>query len=157
MPKYNDGSTKEPDHLAAQFLPENKLYVFWQLQDEKVNFMADYFNLSEGEAVRALRLYETAAPTGERRDKICILEVILRHGVTSWLFKGINEKRNYVVEFGIKRNEDDFFPMLRSNAIILNTDEIYPEAHDLFAKTPRWSGQVSTYTYYENLEGSRKK
>lgn len=157
MPKYNDGSTKEPDHLAAQFLPENKLYVFWQLQDEKVNFMADYFNLSEGEAVRALRLYETAAPTGERRGKICILEVILRHGVTSWLFKGINEKKNYLVEFGIKRNEDDFFPILRSNVIILNTDEIYSGAHDLFAETPRWSGQVSTYTYYENLEGSSKK
>lgn len=157
MLKYNDGSTKEPEHLAAQFLPENKLDVFWQLQDEKVNFMADYFNLSGGEAVRALRLYETAAPTGERWGKICILEVILRHGVTGWLFKGINEKRNYVVEFGIKQNEDDFFPMLRSNAIILNTEAIYPEAPDLTAETPRWSGQVSTYTYYENLEGSRKK
>jgi hypothetical protein len=157
MPMYNDGSTKEPDYLAARILPENKLFVFWQLQNEKVNFMADYFNLSEIEAVRALRLYETCAPIGERRDKICILEVILRHGVTSWLFKGINEKRNYVVELGINRNEDDFFPLLRSNAIILNTDAIYPGAQDLSAKAPGWAGQVSTYTYYENLEGSSKK
>ena len=156
MLKDNNGSTKELDHLAARILPENKLFVFWKLQDEKVNFMADYFNLSEAETVRSLRLYEIRSAKGKGTGKICILEVILRHGITSWLFKGINRKKNYVVELGIKRNEDDFFPMLRSNAIILNTNAKELEAPDLPAETPGWAGQVSTYTYYENLEGSSR-
>lgn len=157
MSKFNNCSSKELDYLAARILSADKLFVFWQLQDEKLKFMSDYFNLPEAQTVKSLRLFEITSANGTRTQTICIHEVILRQGISSWLYKGISEKRNYVVELGIKRNEEDFFPLLRSNAIVLNAKSIAPESSDLPEKSPEWAGQVSTYTYYENLEGSSKK
>lgn len=156
MAKYNNCLSKESDHLAARILSPDKLFVFWQLQDEKVKFMADYFNLPEAKTVKSLRLFEITTSEGTMHST-GILEVILRQGVSSWLFKGISEKRNYVVELGIKRNEEDFFPLLRSNPIILNIKSITRERCDHPLTSPEWSAQVSTYTYYENIEGSTKK
>ncbi|MEH7441094.1 DUF4912 domain-containing protein [Bacillus sp. JJ1122] len=156
MAKYNNCSIKESDYLAARILSPKKLFVFWQLQDEKVKFMADYFDLPEAKTVKSLRLYEISAFEGAKHST-CILEVILRQGVSSWLFKGISEKRNYEVEFGIKRNEADFFPLLRSNPIILNDKSISPECSNHPLTSPEWTAQVSTYTYYENIEGSTRK
>lgn len=155
MAKYKNGSTTDSDQLAARILSPDKLFVFWQLQDEKVKFMADYFNLPEGKTVKSLRLSEITTSEGTSHS-IGILEVILRQGVSSWLFKGINEKRNYLVELGIKRNEEDFFPLLRSNPILLNVKSITPERCNDPLTSPEWSAQVSTYTYYENIEGSSK-
>jgi hypothetical protein len=155
--KCKNCSTWESDHLAARILSPDKLFVFWQLQDEKLKFMSDYFNLPETQIVKSLRLCEITSANGTRTQTICIQEVILRQGISSWLYKGISEKRNYVVELGIKRNEEDFFPLLRSNPIILNVKSITPERSDLPEKSPEWVGHVSTYTYYETLEGSSKK
>lgn len=156
MAKYKNGSTAKLDHLAARILSPDKLFVFWLLQEDKVKFMANYFNLPEDKTIQSLRLYEMNTSKGKMHSKN-ILEVILRQGVSSWLFKGISEKRNYIVELGIKRDEECFFPLLRSNPIILNDHSITPERSDHGLISPEWSGQVSTYTYYENIEGSSKK
>lgn len=156
MAKYNNCSISESDYLSARILSSDKLFVFWKLQDEKVKFMADYFNLAETKTVKSLRLYEITTSEGTLHSTV-ILEVILRKSVSSWLFKGISEKRNYAVELGIKRNEEDFFPMLRSNPIILNVKLITPERRSNPLTSPEWTAHVSTYTYYENIEGSTKK
>ncbi|WP_423407404.1 DUF4912 domain-containing protein [Heyndrickxia sp. MSNUG] len=157
MAKHNNFSISESDYLSARILSSDQLFVFWKLQDEKVKLMADYFNLPETKTVKSLRLYEITTSEGTMHSTV-ILEVILRKSVSSWLFKGISEKRNYEVELGIKRNEEDFFPMLRSNPIILNVKSITPERckHPL-TSSPEWTEKVSTYTYYENIEGSTKK
>lgn len=138
---------KLQDHLVARILTPGKLFVYWQLQDEKVRFICDYFYIPEEQLIKTLRLYD-------QDSRKVIHEVVLRHDVSSWLFKGIKPTGNYYVELGIKRSTETFFPLLKSNSAIQHND------NQLKAEkppSPGWAGKVSTYTYYENLEGSITK
>jgi hypothetical protein len=145
-------ASKTYDHLSARILSPGKLFVFWQLEDEKVQFMSRYFNLPEKRVVRTLRLYDLA----NGRNDGCIQEIVLRQDISSWLFKGVSENRSYVVELGIKLNEEKFFPVLRSNEIISSLNSIESKENIYDQQSPGWVGQVSTYTYYDTLEGSSK-
>ncbi|WP_079509755.1 DUF4912 domain-containing protein [Mesobacillus jeotgali] len=144
MENGNQDKTKIEDHLFATIIMPGKLYVYWQLQDEKLRFIGKYFYIPEEQLMMRLRLCEF--PSGR-----VIHEVSLRKGVSSWLFKGIRATSNYQVEIGIETKTDKFFPMLRSNVINQNTNMLEPVDKQYL---PAWSGNVSTYTYYENLEGS---
>jgi hypothetical protein len=135
---------KLQDHLVARLISPGKLYVYWQLQDEKVRFICEYFYIQEDQLIKTLRLYD-------HDSRKVIHEVVLRHGVTIWLFKGIKPTGNYYVELGIKRSTETFFPLLKSNSAIQHNDIKLKADKPL---SPGWAGKVSTYTYYENLEGS---
>jgi hypothetical protein len=142
------------DYLAARILSPGKLFVFWQLKEETVRFMAKYFNLDEQRIMISLRLYD-AASSGQKDG--LIHEMVIRPGITSWLFKGVSESRSYLAELGIMRGGESFFPLLRSNCIQSNNrsrDFLYSRTH---SSAPQWDGKVSTYTYYQDLEGSSQK
>ncbi|WP_213368603.1 DUF4912 domain-containing protein [Mesobacillus boroniphilus] len=136
--------SKLQDHLVARILTPGKLFVYWQLQDEKVRFICEYFYIPEVQFIKTLRLYE-------HDSRKVIHEVVLRQGVSSWLFKGIKPNSNYYVELGIKRSTETFFPLLKSNSIIQDHDSQSKSDKPI---SPGWTGKVSTYTYYENLERS---
>ena len=146
MTGKNHNKYKLQDQLVARILSTGKLLVYWQLQDEKVRFICEYFYLPEDQVIKSLRLIEH----GSSR---VLHEVILPQGVSNWIFKGI-KGGNYYVELGVKRSPDTFLPLLRSNAIIQDDHFQLTEARP---PSPRWTGKVSTYTYYENLEGSIRK
>ncbi|MBT2636543.1 MULTISPECIES: DUF4912 domain-containing protein [unclassified Bacillus (in: firmicutes)] len=135
---------KLQDQLVAISLSPGKLLVYWQLQDEKVQFICEYFYIPEDQVIKGLRLIEH----GSSR---VLHEVILRQGVSSWVFKGIKPTGNYYVELGVKRSSETFLPLLKSNSIIQD-GKIQLTAGQ--PPSPGWVGKVSTYTYYENLEGS---
>lgn len=137
---YNN---KLQDHLVARILSTGKLFVYWQLQDEKVQFICKYFYIPEEQLIKTLRLYE-------HDSRKVINEVVLREGVSSWLFKGIKPAGNYNVELGIKRSTEAFFPLLKSNSIIQDHVSQFKADKPI---SPEWAENVSTYTYYENLEG----
>jgi hypothetical protein len=147
--KRKNRATKTYDRLSARILSPGKLFVFWQLQDEKVQFLSNYFNIPVKRTVKTLRLYDLA----NGRHDGCIQEIVLRQGVTSWLFKGVSENRSYVVELGIMLNEEKFFPVLRSNEIISSLNSIGSKENIRDQQFPEWVGLVSTYTYYDTLEG----
>lgn len=138
---------KLQDQLVARSLSPGKLLVYWQLQIEKIRFIGDYFYIPEDKIIRSLRLYE-------HNSRRVLQEVILRPSVSSWVFKGIKPTGNYYVELGVKRSPETFLPLLKSDSIIQDGS-----IHVTAAKPPApgWVGKVSTYTYYENLEGSIKK
>jgi hypothetical protein len=138
---------KLQDQLVARSLSPGKLLVYWQLQDEKVRFVGEYFSIPEDKIIKSLRLFETNAGR-------VLQEVVLRPGVSSWVFKGIKPSGNYYVELGVKRSPETFLPLLKSNSIIQDGS-----IHETAAQpsAPGWVGKVSTYTYYENLEGSIHK
>ncbi|MBT2643785.1 DUF4912 domain-containing protein [Bacillus sp. ISL-41] len=138
---------KLQDKLVARILSTGKLLVYWQLQDEKVRFICEYFYMPEDQAIKSLRLIEH----GSSR---VLHEAVLPQGVSNWIFKGIKPDVNYYVELGVKRSPETFVPLLRSNSIIQDDD--FQLTSDQ-PPSPRWAGKVSTYTYYENLEGSIRK
>ncbi len=147
MANSNQQPKKIEDHLEARILSQGKLFVYWHLQEKKVRFIGKYFLIPEEQLILALRLYDINLGS-------VVSEAILRHGVSSWLFKGVNATSNYQVELGIIRGAERFFPMLRSKVIIQNPGI---QREDCKPLLPGWSGKVSTYTYYENLEGSLNK
>ncbi|WLR56337.1 DUF4912 domain-containing protein [Mesobacillus subterraneus] len=111
MAKKTHSMTKHQDQLVARILSPGKLFVYWQLHDEKVQFICKYFYIPEDQPTRILRLYD--------HDSMKVIhEVILRHGVSSWLFKGVKPTGNYYVELGIKRSREIFFPLLKSSPAI---------------------------------------
>ena len=135
---------KLQDYLVARLLSPEKLFVYWKHQDEKVRFICQYFYIPEEQLIITLRLYD-------QDSREVIHEVTLRQGVSSWLFKGIKPTGNYYVELGMKRGTETFFPLLKSNSIIQDSASTLKEDKPI---SPRWTGKVSTYTYYENFEGS---
>jgi hypothetical protein len=135
---------KLQDHLVARILSSGKLFVYWQLQDEKVRFICRYFYLPEEQLIKTLVLYDL-----DSRE--VLHEVVLCQGVSSWLFKGIKPVGNYLVELGVRRSTETFFPLMRSNPII--QDNKYKQEAGK-PSSPAWAENVSTYTFYENLEGS---
>lgn len=143
-----DASPKVSDFLAARILSPGKLYAFWHLQEEKLRFVARYFMVPEEQTVMAVRLFDL---TLDEKAAVCIHEMILRPGVSSWLFKGVYDHHNYLIELGIKRNDADFFPLLKSNPIFHNQRSVKVGFGKVYPKSPGWVRQVSTYTYYENL------
>ncbi|CAM3997069.1 DUF4912 domain-containing protein [Mesobacillus thioparans] len=147
MTNRNQQPKKIEDHLEARILSPGKLFVYWHLQEEKVRFIGKYFLIPDEQHILALRLYD-------RNLGSVVSEAILRHRVSSWLFKGVNATSNYQVELGLKRGGETFFPMKRSKVIFQDSSTQLEEDKPLL---PGWSGKVSTYTYYENLEGGLNK
>lgn len=147
MTEKNHKIYKLQDQLVARILNTDKLLVYWLLQDEKVRFICEYFYLPEEGVIKSLRLIEQ----GSRR---VLHEAVLPQAASSWIFKGIKPGVNYYVELGVKRSPETFLPLLRSNSIIQDRHFQFAEVQQ---PSPRWDGKVSTYTYYENLEGSIPK
>lgn len=144
MRKSNQYSDKIQDHLHSRVIAPSKLFVYWQLMDEKIRFICKYFYIPDEQLILTLRLNDHAS------GKV-VQEVVLRQGVSSWLFKGIKPNVNYMAELGIRRSSEAFFPLLKSNVIIQDVTILKNEGKP---NLPGWVGKVSTYTYYENLEGS---
>ncbi|HAQ06617.1 MAG TPA: hypothetical protein DCR24_03480 [Bacillus bacterium] len=148
---------KMKDYLAVRVLTPGKLFAFWQVNEDKLQFICKYFNIPNGRAVKSLRLYDITPNNLEVAKAGCIHEVVLRPEDSSWLFKGISPSRDYVVELGIMRTEQCFFPVLQSNKMISQVKPKDSAAVGSLYLPPDWTNQVSTYTYYENVEGSSKK
>lgn len=142
---------QEMDYLKAEILFPEKIFVSWQLDEKKIDFICSYFEISADRSIRSLRLYEKASPKNGIESKF-IHEVILRPEIESWLFKGISLERTYHVELGLMISENKFFPLLKSDPVHTNDlDQTEPDSQDAMI-APSWSNQVSTYTYYENTE-----
>lgn len=159
MPDQIKTATNVMDHLAAQPLSPNKLFVYWQLDDKKIAFICRYFNSNPNTIVRTLRLYKLTFTKESGGKPKLIQEVILRPEISSWLFKGVKYNEDYLVELGIIRPEGTFFPMLRFDEVKskLSSSNSPGGVREFAEKTPVWLDRVSTYTYYENVEGSNEK
>lgn len=139
-----------PEFLALHFLSNDRLYVFWQLEEEKVRFISKFFDLQDHQFNRFLRLH-----VYNERKQESIFEVMLRPGQSSWIFKGVSKDDSFLAEIGLNYQEGSFFPLLRS---IEHAGEgtSRKQSRDSGDNHPNWTSKVSTYSYYEDLEGSTK-
>lgn len=142
---------QELDYLKAEILFPEKIFVSWQLDEKKLEFICNYFEILPHRASRSMRLYEIISALSGRELKF-IQEVVLRPESNSWLFKGISLERKYLVELGLMVSEKKFFPVLKSNPVNANgMDQTEPAVQEGLT-APSWFNQVSTYTYYESTE-----
>ena len=72
-----------------------------------------------------------------------------------WFIKGLTASRSYMAELGVKMNDKDFFPILRSNAVQtpnMGGSDVYNHLvlnQQIEHYSPKWIDHVSTYSYYE--------
>lgn len=154
----NNVRNQSKDSLTLTRAADDRVIVSWKLSPQKEKMLLRYLDEPAPAFRKSLRIYDVTGVIFDGSNSVCDHEVILS-GQTEWLFKGLKPDRVYCVELGIKITDNQFLPLLRSEA--LHPSEELPR-HS-YGKSesgvqPEWTVNVSTYTYYESVsEGAGKE
>jgi uncharacterized protein len=157
---------KESNHyLVTQLVSNHKLVTNWKMAAWQKELSATYFDNINQEVI-ILRLYDVTDIYFNGSNAHSSYEFQLSKETTNWSIKGIKQGRSYLTEIGYKVNQNQFFPILRSNAVHnlpsgLEQKDSLTCQHDAFYQErilqPKWTDKVSTYTYYENINEENDK
>jgi glycosyltransferase involved in cell wall biosynthesis len=152
--------TAKSNGLAAKLVASNQIHASWWLSQADKEFIGRYFERPYKQFFQILRIYDVTLVEFNGHNANQFYEIILRPEQDHWLIKGLKTNHVYCLELGIKLSGASFFPILRSNVIevpgssSMNVTDLNEAANLCQAEEnvlPTWSGQVSTYSYYEHL------
>ncbi|MDQ0269448.1 hypothetical protein J2S17_001319 [Cytobacillus purgationiresistens] len=139
------------DYIVASYPNEQQLVVTWAVSEQKCTLVSSYFNHAFAEFIKALRIYDVTSIVFNGANAHTCHEVFVREDSKQWTITGLNKHRSYCVEWGIKLNENKFFPILRSNIV----QALFPEhmkpsdsGGRSDGQSPEWKEYVSSYSYY---------
>jgi uncharacterized protein len=151
---------KESDsYLVTQLVSNHKLISNWEIATWQKKLSASYFDQINQEII-ILRLYDVTDIYFNGSNAHSSYEFRLKKDTTNWTIKGIKQGRSYLTEIGYKVNQNQYFPILRSNAVhnllgAVEQKDSLRFQHVAFYKErllqPKWTNKVSTYSYYENI------
>ncbi|GLB58202.1 DUF4912 domain-containing protein [Cytobacillus sp. NCCP-133] len=144
----------EEDKITLTPVSNDKVIAGWKLSVYKENMAAQFFDRPIDSWRKALRIYDVTGVIFNGENAQSDHEVALSERDKEWTFKGLKPGRVYCIELGIKLEEDQFFPLLRSSALHSSDAAIekFPPPKEGIQKAAEWSENVSTYTYYENID-----
>jgi uncharacterized protein len=152
--------SKESDfYLVAQLVSNHKLVINWKMAAWQKGLTAYYFDNINQEII-ILRLYDVTDIYFNGSNAHSSYEFQLSKETTNWSIKGIKLGRSYLTEIGYKVNQNQYFPILRSNVVFnlpngLEQKDSLTYQHEAFYQErilqPKWTEKVSTYSYYENI------
>jgi uncharacterized protein len=152
--------SKESDfYLVAQLVSNHKLVINWKMAAWQKGLTASYFDNINQEII-ILRLYDVTDIYFNGSNAHSSYEFQLSKETTNWSIKGIKLGRSYLTEIGYKVNQNQYFPILRSNVVFnlpngLEQKDSLTYQHEAFYQErilqPKWTEKVSTYSYYENI------
>lgn len=152
--------SKESDfYLVAQLVSNHKLVINWKMAAWQNGLTASYFDNINQEII-ILRLYDVTDIYFNGSNAHSSYEFQLSKETTNWSIKGIKLGRSYLTEIGYKVNQNQYFPILRSNVVFnlpngLGQKDSLTYQHEAFYQErilqPKWTEKVSTYSYYENI------
>jgi uncharacterized protein len=152
--------SKESDfYLVAQLVSNHKLVTNWKMAAWQKGLTASYFDNINQEII-ILRLYDVTDIYFNGSNAHSSYEFQLSKETTNWSIKGIKLGRSYLTEIGYKVNQNQYFPILRSNVVFnlpngLEQKDSLTYQHEAFYQErilqPKWTEKVSTYSYYENI------
>jgi hypothetical protein len=158
--EINIEQSKESDFfLVAQLVSYHKLVIKWKIAAWQKDLSASYFDNINQEII-ILRLYDVTDIYFNGTNAHSSYEFQLSKETTNWSIKGIKLGRSYLTEIGYKVNQNQYFPILRSNVVFnlpndLEQKDSLTYQHDTFYQErilqPSWTEKVSTYSYYENI------
>ncbi|WP_141431580.1 DUF4912 domain-containing protein [Bacillus sp. 03113] len=145
------------DCVTTWLISKNKLFVFWKISSQKEKLVSLYFQKPFEALAKVLRIYDVTSLIFNGSNANDYREISLPENKNSWTFAGMKPNRSYCIEWGVKCNEDQFLPLMRSNAIQIprtnpsQAGELKKEI-DRFLQhkemAPNWIEHVSTYSYY---------
>jgi uncharacterized protein len=158
--KPNIHQDKDSDnYLVTQLISNHKLVSNWKIASWQKDLTASYFEHINQEII-ILRLYDVTDIYFNGSNAHSSYEFQLLKDTSNWTIKGIKQGRSYLTEIGYKVNQNQYFPILRSNAVHNLSGSIEQKnslkfQHDAFYNErllqPKWTKKVSTYSYYENI------
>lgn len=143
--------------LQVKLVTPRKVIVYWEASKIPEKVITLFYNRKYEELVYIIRLYDVTDIifTGENAHHYYDIAVPYHKG--HWFIKGLTANRSYVAELGVKFNDNDFFPILRSYSVQtpplgnVNGSEIYNNLvhnQQIDQYSPKWIDYVSTYSYY---------
>ncbi len=144
--------------LVLKQTDTQKVALSWQAVELPKTVVKHFFQANFDDLVQVIRIYDVTKRSFTGSNAHHYYELAVSYSHESWNVKGLPSNRSYVAELGVKMTENDFFPILRSNAVQLGfASEIDVEkgSEANGETTPAWLEHVSTYSYYQ--ESSQKE
>jgi uncharacterized protein len=143
--------------LQVKLVTPRKVIVFWEASRIPNKVLGLFYNKTFEEMVHIVRLYDVTDIIFTGNNAHHYYDITVPYNKGFWFIKGLTANRSYVAELGVKLNDKEFFPVLRSNSVQtpamgnLNGTEIYKNlvtAQHIDEFSPKWIDHVSTYSYY---------
>ncbi|WP_066049669.1 DUF4912 domain-containing protein [Robertmurraya korlensis] len=146
--------TKEKDGIHTRVFAEDKLFVYWHTSPLKTNMLNRFFKQSVSGQI--MRVYDVTKQEVTNNESYPYLEIRVPDQQNYWRLKGLKEHKVYILELGLLI-EGHYFPVHRSEFIHLKKADFIQEQkspHMVATNSRGWTGNVSTYSFYEDVEGS---
>lgn len=152
--------------LQVKLVTPRKVIIYWEVSKIPEKVFSLFYNRSFEDMVHIVRIYDVTDIIFTGKNAYHYYDITVPYNKGHWFIKGLTSNRSYVAELGVKFNDNDFFPVLRSNSVQtpalgnLNGSEIY---HSLVHNqqidhySPKWIDHVSTYSYYGNPKNMEQK
>lgn len=144
--------------LQAQLMDSRKLGIFWNpsaLPKKLINY---YYHCDFDELVHVLRIYDVTKILLNGKNAHRLYEIAIPYHQGYWYVKALMDNHCYLAELGCKLDENEFFPLFRSNMVQIPAQagamhgwsgmNVLPQ-NPQTACFPKWRDHVSTYSYYE--------
>lgn len=152
--------------LQVKLVSPRKVIVYWEASKIPEKVISLFYNKKFEELVHIIRLYDVTDIIFTGKNAHHYYDIAVPYNKGHWFIKGLTANRSYIAELGVKFNENDFFPVLRSNSVQtpplgnVNGSEIYNNlVHDqqIDQYSPKWIDHVSTYSYYGESKNMEQK
>jgi uncharacterized protein len=143
--------------LQVKLVTPRKVILYWEASNIPNKVFDLFYNKPFEEMVHIVRLYDVTDIMFTGNNAHHYYDITVPYNKGFWFIKGLTANRSYVAELGVKLNDKEFFPVLRSNSVQtpamgnLNGTEIYKNlvtAQHIDEFSPKWIDHVSTYSYY---------
>lgn len=129
------------DFIYSALINQNEMHVSWNVPIYIRQTFECYFGRPMSQWELNIKIVDETDSYSDESNSQTHQEVILKDDCSEWVMKGLQEKRSYRVELGIKLSDQGFFPILLSEE---NSAENKTNSRS-------WAKHVSTYTSYENV------
>ncbi|MFD2446064.1 DUF4912 domain-containing protein [Bacillus sp. CGMCC 1.16607] len=148
------------NYLVLTLTKDQKLASDWKIAQWQKEVVVSFFQEKVNQSIIIFRIYDVTDLHFNGSNAHSYFEYYLKEEQSSWVVKGVKPGRTYVTEIGFKIYPNHFFPILRSNAVTMacptshklsGKDCVKPLYQNMSTGKPDWRQNVSTYSYYENV------
>jgi uncharacterized protein len=152
--------------LQVKLVTPRKVIVYWEASKIPVKVITSFYDRPFEELVHIVRIYDVTDIIFTGNNAHHYYDITVPYNKGYWFIKGLTANRSYVAELGVKLNENEFFPVLRSNSVQtptignLNGSEIFTNLvniQQIDNISPKWIDHVSTYSYYGESKNTEQK
>ncbi|PAE43986.1 DUF4912 domain-containing protein [Bacillus sp. 7884-1] len=151
--------------LQVKLVTPRKVIVYWEASKVPAKVITSFYDRPFEELVHIVRIYDVTDIIFTGNNAHHYYDITVPYNQGYWFIKGLTANRSYVAEIGVKLNENEFLPVLRSNSVQtptmgnLNGSEIYTNLvnfQQIDNFSPKWIDYVSTYSYYGESKNTKK-